>query len=91
MLNINQNGNNVKQSNAADVKHRSMENVKYQESEMLNKIVKQHEDHDVKQSDRMVYLGVRIPAELLDEIDAMPGEGRSSKIRELLQFAIAKM
>jgi hypothetical protein len=60
---------------------------------MLNKSgnVKQRHDPIVKQSGspagRMSYLGVRIPAKLLDAIDAMAGS-RSKTVRELLQFAL---
>ena len=88
---------NVKQPNAADVKHRSLENAKQSnpatEMRMLNKSenVKQRHDPIVKQSSspagRMSYLGVRIPPELLGAIDAMAGS-RSKTVRELLQFAL---
>jgi antitoxin component of RelBE/YafQ-DinJ toxin-antitoxin module len=56
---------------------------------MLNKIVNQRQDRDVKQS--MAYLGVRIPQGLLDAITAEAGESGlslSETVRVLLQFAI---
>jgi metal-responsive CopG/Arc/MetJ family transcriptional regulator len=42
-------------------------------------------------AERLSYIGVRIPTELLDAIDAMATESwrtRSEVIRELLQFAL---